>query len=78
MFRGERGLGIMARRKKSNEKWIWVVEPGDRIVVSRTAVMPSKQLSRKGFKAPEETVNIYTKMLGEIVLIHLEVYMGSI
>jgi hypothetical protein len=56
----------------------WVVKPGDRIFVSRTAVIPSKQLSRKGFKAPEDTVNIYTRMLGEMILIHLEVYMGSI
>ena len=56
----------------------WVVKPGDRIFVSRTAVIPSKQLSRKGFKAPEETVNIYTRMLGEMILTHLEVYMGSI
>jgi len=55
----------------------WVVKPGDRIFVGRTAVIPSK-LSRKGFKAPEETVNIYTRMLGEMILIHLEVYMGSI
>jgi hypothetical protein len=44
----KRGLGIMARRmKKSNKKWIWVAKPGDKIVVSRTAVIPSKQLSRR-------------------------------
>ncbi|MDT7890300.1 MAG: hypothetical protein RQ885_15370 [Desulfurococcales archaeon] len=26
----------MARRKKSNEEYRWVVKPGDRIIVSRT------------------------------------------
>ncbi|MDT7887889.1 MAG: hypothetical protein RQ885_02805 [Desulfurococcales archaeon] len=39
----------MARgKKKSDEKWIWVAKPGDRIFVSRTAFLPSKQLSRRG------------------------------
>jgi hypothetical protein len=48
-FRGERGLGIMARgKKKRDKKWMWVAKPGDRIFVSRTAVLPSKQLSRRG------------------------------
>jgi hypothetical protein len=46
------------RRKKRDKKWIWVVEPGDKIVVSRTAVIPSKKLSRKEFRALEEIVNI--------------------
>jgi hypothetical protein len=44
----KRGPWIMAgRMKKSNKKWMWVVKPGDKIVVSRTAVLPSKQLSKK-------------------------------
>jgi len=39
----------MARRvKKSDERWMWVDKPGDKIVVSRTAVIPSKQLSKRG------------------------------
>jgi len=49
----------MARRsKKRDKRWIWVVKPGDKIVVSRTAVLPSKQLSRREFRALEEIVNI--------------------
>ncbi|MDT7888628.1 MAG: hypothetical protein RQ885_06590 [Desulfurococcales archaeon] len=49
----------MARgKKKSDKKWMWVVEPGDKIVVSRTAVIPPKKLSRKEFRALEEIVNI--------------------
>jgi hypothetical protein len=45
----KRGPGIMARRrKKSDKKWIWVAKPGDKIVVSRTAVLLSKKLSRRG------------------------------
>jgi len=45
----KRGPGIMARKmKKSNKKWIWVAKPGDKIVVSRTAVLLSKKLSRRG------------------------------
>jgi hypothetical protein len=36
------------RRKKRDKKWMWVVKPGDKIVVSRTAVIPSKKLSRRG------------------------------
>jgi hypothetical protein len=59
-FNGERGPGIMARRrKKSGKKWIWIAKPGDKIVASRTAVIPSKQLSRRDFRALEEIVNIY-------------------
>jgi hypothetical protein len=39
----------MARgKKKRDKKWIWVAKPGDRIVASITAVIPSKQLSRRG------------------------------
>ncbi|MDT7888447.1 MAG: hypothetical protein RQ885_05675 [Desulfurococcales archaeon] len=53
----------MARRvKKSDERWMWVDKPGDKIVVSRTAVIPSKQLSKREFRALEEIVNIYSKM----------------
>jgi hypothetical protein len=53
------------RRKKSNGKW--VVKPGDKIVVSRTAVLPSKQLSKREFRALEEIVNIYSRMLGDVL-----------
>jgi IS605 OrfB family transposase len=49
--------------------WIWVAKPGDKIVVSRTAIPPSKKLSRRDFRALEEIVNIYTRML-ENVLSH--------
>jgi mRNA-degrading endonuclease RelE of RelBE toxin-antitoxin system len=64
----KRGPGIMTRRrKKSDEKWMWVVKPGDRIFVSRTAVLPSKKLSRKEFRALEEVVNIYTKMFENVL-----------
>jgi hypothetical protein len=58
-FRTKRGPGIMAgRRKKRDKKWMWVAKPGDRIFVSRTAVLPSKQLFRKEFRILEEIVNI--------------------
>ncbi|MDT7890260.1 MAG: hypothetical protein RQ885_14965 [Desulfurococcales archaeon] len=54
----------MARRmKKRDKKWMWVAKPGDRIFVSRAAVIPSKQLSRKEFRALEEILNIYNRML---------------
>jgi hypothetical protein len=67
-FRGERGLGIMAReKKKRDKKWVWVVKPGDKIVASRTAVLPSKQLSRRDFRMLEEVVNTYSKMLGDVL-----------
>jgi mRNA-degrading endonuclease RelE of RelBE toxin-antitoxin system len=67
-FRTKRGLGIMARRmKKRDKKWMWVTKPGDRIFVSRTAVLPSKQLSKREFRALEEIVNIYGKMLGDVL-----------
>ena len=40
---GEQGLGIMARGKRKRDKrWMWVVKPGDKIVVSRTAFLPLK------------------------------------
>jgi hypothetical protein len=51
------------RRKKSDKKWMWVAKLGDKIVVSITAVIPSKQLSKREFRALEEIVNIYSKML---------------
>ncbi len=58
-FRGEQGLGIMARgKRKKDKRWMWIAKPGDKIVVSRTAVIPSKQLSRRGFIVLEEVVNI--------------------
>jgi hypothetical protein len=37
---------------------MWVAKPGEKIVVSRTAIIPSKQLSRREFRALEEVVNI--------------------
>jgi hypothetical protein len=52
------------RRKKRYKKWMWVAKPGDRIFVSRTAVIPSKKLSRREFRALKEILNIYSKMLG--------------
>jgi hypothetical protein len=58
-FRNKESLGIMARgKKKSDKKWMWVAKPGDKIVVSRTAVIPPKKLSRRDFRALEEIVNI--------------------
>jgi len=63
-FRDKESLGIMARGKRKRDKrWMWVAKPGDKIVVSRTAIMPSKKLSRREFRALEEIVNIYTRML---------------
>jgi len=58
----------MARgKRKRGKKWMWVVKPGDRIFVSRTAAIPSKKLSRRDFKVLEEVVNIYSRMLGDIL-----------
>jgi IS605 OrfB family transposase len=58
----------MSRRmKKSEKKLMWVAKPGDKIVVSRTAVIPSKKLSRRDFKVLEEVVNIYSRMLGDVL-----------
>ncbi|MDT7889643.1 MAG: hypothetical protein RQ885_11815 [Desulfurococcales archaeon] len=59
----------MARRmKKRDKKWMWVAKPGDRIFISRTAVLPSKQLSRREFRALEEIgIYIYSKMLGDVL-----------
>jgi hypothetical protein len=56
------------RRKKSDKKWELVVKPGDRIFVSRTAVLPSKQLSKREFRALEEIVNIYiARCFGDVL-----------
>jgi hypothetical protein len=67
----------MARRmKKRDEKWIWVAKPGDRIFISRTAVLPSKQLSRREFRALEEIVNIYQRCLEMCFLTHLGILWG--
>ena len=50
---------MMARGKRKRDKrWMWVVKPGDKIVASRTTILPSKQLSRREFRALEEIVNI--------------------
>ena len=54
-------------RRRGGEKWEWVIKPGDKIVVSRTAAIPSKKLSRRDFKVLEEVVNIYSKMLGDVL-----------
>jgi len=56
-------------RRRGGEKWEWVIKPRDKIVVGRTAVIPSKKLSRRDFKVLEEVVNIYSRML-ENVLSH--------
>ncbi len=58
----------MARGKRKRDKrWMWVAKPGDKIVVSRTAVIPSKKLSRRDFRALEEILNIYSRMLGDVL-----------
>jgi hypothetical protein len=67
-FRNKERLGIMARgKRKRDKKWMWVAKPGDNIVVSRTAILPSKQLSRRDFKVLEEILNIYSRMLGDVL-----------
>ena len=49
----------MARGKRKRDKrWMWVVKPGDKMVASGTAILPSKRLSRRGFSVLEEVVNI--------------------
>jgi len=58
----------MARgSKRSDERWMWVAKPGDKIVVSRTAVIPSKKLSKRDFRALEEILNIYSRMLKNVL-----------
>jgi hypothetical protein len=66
-FRDKESLEIMARMKKRDKKWMWVAKPGDKIVVSRTAAIPSKQISRRDFRALEEILNIYGRMLGDVL-----------
>jgi putative transposase len=66
-FRDKESLEIMARMKKRDKRWMWVAKPGDKIVVSRTAVIPSKKLSRREFRALEEILNIYGRMLGDVL-----------
>jgi hypothetical protein len=70
-FRDKESLGIMARMKKRDKMWMWVVKPGDKIVVSRTAVIPSKQISRREFRALEEILNIYRRCLEMCFPTHL-------
>jgi len=58
----------MARgKRKRGKKWMWVAKPGDKIVVSRTAAIPSKKLSKRDFRALEEILNIYSRMLGDVL-----------
>jgi len=67
-FRDKESLEIMARGKRKRDKrWMWVVKPGDKIVVSRTAVIPSKKLSRRDFKVLEEILNIYSRVLENVL-----------
>jgi hypothetical protein len=54
-------------KRKRDKKWMWVAKPGDRIFVSRTAVIPSKKLSKREYRALEGVVNIYSKMLGDVL-----------
>jgi hypothetical protein len=66
------GLGIMARRRKKRDKrWIWVAKSGDRVLVSRTAVIPLKKLSRREFRVLEEIENIYQRCLEMCFPTHL-------
>ena len=46
---------------------MWAVKPGNRILVSRTAFLPLKKLSRRDFRVLEEIVNIYSRMLGDVL-----------
>ena len=58
----------MARGKRKRDKrWMWVAKPGDKIVASRTAAIPSKKLSKRDFRALEEIVNIYQDAWGCII-----------
>jgi hypothetical protein len=56
---GELSKARAKARRRGGEKWEWVIKPGDKVVVSKTAVIPSKKLSRRDFKVLEEVVNIY-------------------
>jgi len=55
------------RRKKSDKKWELVVKPGDRIFVSRTAVIPSKKLSRRGVQGVRGDREYIPKMFGDVL-----------
>ena len=58
----------MARGKRKRDKmWIWVAKPGDKIVTSRTAILSSKQLSRREFRTLEKIVNIYSEVLENVL-----------
>jgi hypothetical protein len=58
----------MARGKRKRDKrWMWVAKPGDKIVASRTAAIPSKKLSKREFRELEEILNIYSRMLGDVL-----------
>ncbi len=52
-----------AKSRGDDEKWEWAVKPGERVVVRRTVILISKQLTRKEFRTVEEALNIYTRML---------------
>jgi IS605 OrfB family transposase len=64
---GELSKARAKARRRGGEKWEWVIKPGDKIVVSRTAAIPSKKLSRRDFKVLEEVVDIYSRMLGDVL-----------
>jgi IS605 OrfB family transposase len=64
---GELSKARAKARRRGGERWEWVIKPGDKIVVSRTAVIPSKKLSRRDFKVLEEVVDIYSRMLGDVL-----------
>jgi hypothetical protein len=65
---------MAGRKKKRDKKWMWVAKPGDRIFVSRTAAIPSKQLSKREFRALEEIMNIYSKMLEKRITPRIQEY----
>jgi hypothetical protein len=64
---GELSKAGAKAKRRGGGKWGWVIKPGDKIVVSRTAAIPSKKLSRRDFKVLEEVVNIYSRMLGDVL-----------
>jgi hypothetical protein len=42
-FRGEQGLGIIARgKRKRGKKWMWVVKPGDRSLLVEPLLYPQR------------------------------------
>jgi hypothetical protein len=77
----------MARgKKKRDKKRMWVAKPGDKIVVSRTAAIPSKKLSRRGSGhwkrsrtyIPRCLEMCYPTHLGILLRITIGLRMGSI